>query len=159
MELKIKKETAKKIYAGAPESLKEILVETFGEECFRKTDFKDFRTFEDLCQAAGITETEFNNRWDHTLQDPSTIAFERLKICTRAYNQDWQFNAYDTNQKKWYPWFKVLSSGFGFSGADYHCAYSLTYVGSRLCFESQEKAEHAGRTFLKLFEDFITAKY
>jgi hypothetical protein len=159
MELKLKKETARKIYATAPESLKEILVETFGEDCFRKKDFKDFKTFEDLCQASGTTEEEFNRKWDPTVFDPSTIAFEKIKVMTRAYNQDWPFDAYNTKQYKYYPWFEVLSSGFGFSSTLYSYDYSDASVGSRLCFENQEKAEHAGRNFIKLFEEFITAKY
>jgi hypothetical protein len=159
MELKIKKETASKIYPSAPDYMKEILIENFGEECFRKTDWKDFKSFEDLCQAIGTTESEFNRRWDPATFDPSTIAFERLKVCTRAYNQDWQFNAYDTNQRKWYPYYQVLSSGFGVSYSIYHYALTYASVGSRLCFESEEKSNHAGKTFIKLFEDFITAKH
>jgi hypothetical protein len=159
MELKLKKETARKIYATAPESLKEILVETFGEACFRKTDFHDFKTFADVCLAIGTTEEEFDSKWDPRMFDPSTVAFEKMKVMTRAYNQDWPFNTYDTNQRKWYPYFEVLSSGFGFSYTGYGYDSTDARVGSRLCFESQEKAEHAGRSFIKLFEEFITAKY
>ena len=157
--LQINEKTAKEIYPGASEALKAILVETFGKKLFRKKEYTDFETFDDLCQAIGTTEIEFNKKWDPTVFDPSTIAFEKLKVCTRAYNPDWKFNAYDTNQLKYYPWFEVLSSGFGFSVTYYYYDYSFTTVGSRLCFESAEKATHAGRTFLKLFEDFITAKY
>jgi hypothetical protein len=159
MKLELSKETAKRLYADAPNSLKEILVETFGEDCFRTKDFKDFKTFADLCLAIGTTEIEFNKRWNPAEFDLSTIAFERLKVCTRAYNQDWPFDAYNTKQYKYYPWFEVLSSGFGFSTTFYYYDYTHTSVGSRLCFESQEKAEHAGRNFIKLFEEFITAKY
>ena len=159
MELKINEKTAKEIYPGAPEAVKTILVETFGKKIFRKTEYTDFETFDDLCQAIGTTEIEFNKKWDPAEFDPSTIAFEKLKVCTRAYNPDWKFNAYDTNQRKHYPYFEVLSSGFGLSGAGYYYDYADTSVGSRLCFESAEKAAHAGRTFLKLFEDFITAIY
>ena len=113
--LQINEKTAKEIYPGASEALKAILVETFGKKLFRKKEYTDFETFDDLCQAIGTTEIEFNKKWDPTVFDPSTIAFEKLKVCTRAYNPDWKFNAYDTNQLKYYPWFEVLSSGFGFS--------------------------------------------
>jgi hypothetical protein len=159
MELKIKKETAREIYDESPSGLRKILEETFGIDCFKKLDWKDFKTFDDLCRATGITEDEFNSKWDPTLSDPSTIAFERLKICTRAYNQDWPFDAYNTKQYKHFPYFAVSSSGFGFSGTACRCDYSYATVGSRLCFESAEKAKHAGKTFIKLFEDFITAKF
>jgi hypothetical protein len=159
MELKIKKETAREIYDESPSGLRKILEETFGIDYFKKTNFKDFKTFDDLCRATGNTEVEFNKKWDPASFDPSTIAFERMKILTRAYNQDWPFDAYNTNQRKWYPWFNVSSSGFGFSGAAYFYVIANTVVGSRLCFESEEKAIHAAKTFIKLFENFITAKY
>jgi hypothetical protein len=159
MELKIKKETAKEIYDESPSGLKKILEETFGIDHFKKPDYRDFKTFNDLCRAVGTTEAEFNMKWDSAVFDPSTIAFERLKVCTRAYNQDWPFDTYNTNQYKYYPYFKVLSSGLGFSGSDYRYDCTLSCVGSRLCFESSDKATHAGNTFIKLFEDFITAKF
>ena len=159
MKLELSKETAKKIYPQSPDWLKEILDENFGKESLRTKDWKDFKTFEDLCLACGTTEAEFNHKWDPTQFDPSTIAFERLKVCTRAYNQDWPFNACDTTQRKWYPWFEVLSSGLGFSDTTFSCDNASTYVGSRLCFESEEKAIHAGKNFTKLFEEVITAKY
>ena len=159
MELKITKETARKIYPDAPNYIQEILLETFGVDCFKKSDFKYFKTFDDLCHAVGTTETDFNKKWDPAIFDDSTIAFERLKVCTKAYNQDWPFDIYNTEQYKYYPYFAVSSSGFGFSHANYDFDDSTTDVGSRLCFESKEKAIHAGNTFIKLFEDFITAKY
>jgi hypothetical protein len=159
MELKIKKETAKEIYDESSSALRKILEETFGVDCFKKPDFKDFKTFDDLCRATGTTEVDFNRKWEHAELDPITLAFERLKICTRAYNQDWPFDAYNTKQYKHFPYFEVSSSGFGFSDASYSYGNATTTVGSRLCFESAEKAIHAGKTFIKLFEDFITAKY
>jgi hypothetical protein len=159
MKLELDEKTAKEIFTEASDAIKTILIKNFGDKCFRKTDFKDFKSFEDLCQASRTTEVEFNRKWVPTQFDPSTIAFEKLKILTRAYNQDWPFDAYNTNQKKWYPWFEVLSSGFGFSFTVYICDGADSDVGSRLCFESEEKAIHAGKNFTRLFEEFITAKY
>ena len=76
MKLELSKETAKKIYPQSPDWLKEILDENFGKESLRTKDWKDFKTFEDLCLACGTTEAEFNHKWDPTQFDPSTIAFE-----------------------------------------------------------------------------------
>jgi hypothetical protein len=159
MELKIKKETAKEIYDESPAGLKKILEETFGIDHFKKSDYRDFQTFYDLCRAIGTTEAEFNMKWDSAVFDPSTIAFERLKVCIRAYNQDWPYDTYNTNQYKYYPYFEVLSSGLGFSSSVCSYGNAHTCVGSRLCFESSDKAIHAGKTFIKLFEEFITAKF
>lgn len=137
-------------------------IDVAGELWVRKSKLKlvftDFKTFSDLCCAVGTTEEEFNRKWDPDVFDPSTIAFERIKICNRAYNQEWRANTYDTTQKKWFPYFMVLSSGLGFSSSLYFYDSTDAYVGSRLCFESREKSDHAGKTFIKLFEDFITAQ-
>ena len=52
----------------------------------------------------------------------------------------------------------VLSSGFGFSGSVYDYDFTGASVGSRLCFESKEKADYAANQFLKIYEDFLTIK-
>ena len=158
MELKIKKETAKKIYAQSPAALQEILVETFGEECFRKTEFTDLKTFDDLCHACGTTEDEFEERWKRIPVDSQTVSFQRMKILSDAINQDWKPDHFNTDQCKWFPYFKVSSSGFGFSGSSYDCDFTHASVGSRLCFESEVKSDYAGRQFTQLFQDFIIGK-
>ena len=159
MALLIELETAKKIYDYQPRWFQEHLEKAFEKGCFKKINFKDFKTFEDLCQATGTTEEEFNKKWDPAIFDPSTIAFERMKICTRAYNQDWKYNLYDTTQKKWAPIFEVLSSGLGFSYSDCDYDYTLTCVGSRLCFADESRSDHAGKTFPILFLNLNNAKY
>jgi hypothetical protein len=157
--MKIDEQTAKKLYSQSPDWFQEQLRNEHGEEFFTKRFFDDFKTFKDLCIAAGTTEEEFEEKWDPRVFDPSTIAFERLKICTKAYNQDWPFDTFNTEQTKWVPWFRVSSSGLGFGDASYLYDCSSTAVGSRLCFKDQEYAEPTGTFFIKLFEDFITAKY
>jgi hypothetical protein len=160
MKLELSKETAKKIYKDSPDWLKEILEENFDKESLLNKQWKDFKTFDDLCRAAlDITGEQYNKRWEGSSLDPSTLAFEKMKVLTKAYNGDWTPDYYNTSQHKWFPYFKVLSSGFGFSGAIYSYGSTYAAVGSRLCFETEEKAAHAGKTFTKLFEEFITAKY
>jgi hypothetical protein len=158
MELKIKKETAKKIYAQSPAALQEILIETFGEECFRKTKFTDLKTFDDLCHACGTTEDEFEQKWKSIPVDSQTVSFQRMKILSDALNQGWKPDHFNTDQYKWFPYFKVSSSGFGFSYSFYYYVSTHTSVGSCLCFETEEKSNHAGRQFTQLFQDFITGK-
>ena len=155
MELKITKETARKIYPDAPNYIQEILLETFGVDCFKKSDFKYFKTFDDLCHAVGTTETDFNKKWDPAIFDDSTIAFERLKVCTKAYNQDWPFDIYNTEQYKYYPYFAVSSSGFGFSSANYYYDGTDSIVGSRLCTDTSEKAIWILEQFPELWKHWL----
>jgi hypothetical protein len=131
----------------------------FREKSKNYKDWKLFENFDDLCRANGTTEVDFNRKWENIELDPSTLAFERMKICTKAYNQDWKYNLYDTTRKKWAPIFKVLSSGLGFSGSVCGYASTTAAVGSRLCFMSEETSNHAGQTFTKLFEEFNNAQF
>lgn len=58
---------------------------------------------------------------------------------------------------KYWPYFN-LSSGFGFSDSHYTYVYSDSDVGSRLCFESEEKCKYAATQFLSIYEEFLTIK-
>jgi hypothetical protein len=153
MELKIKKETAKKIYAEAPSSLKEILVETFGRECFQKRKYDEIRTFEDACEELGLTQEDLLNI--RNTDTPDEIAYKKLKIIIKAINQGWIPDWNDTSERKWWPYFN-LSSGFSFSSTFYYYGYASTYVGSRLCFESEEKTTYTAKQFIDLYKAFLT---
>jgi hypothetical protein len=153
MELKIKKETAKKIYADAPESLKEILVETFGRECFHKRKYDDIKTFDDACEELGLTQEDLLNI--KNTDTPDEVAYKKLKIVIKAINQGWIPDWNNSNQRKWWPYFS-LSSGFGFSDAYYSYDFANSTVGSRLCFESEEKATYTANQFLDLYKEFLT---
>ncbi len=148
--MKITKETAKKIYETAPSFFKEQLESEFGKNTFKKLKFTDIKTYDDACEAlevdsrvCGVNDTE------------DEIAYKQLKVITRAINQGWKPDWNNTYQKKWYPYFN-LRSGFGFSGSGYDFGCADAHVSSRLCFESQEKANYAGNQFLELYKQFLT---
>lgn len=123
------------------------------KDSVKKGEYTDIKTFEDACRAVGTSEDEFNKQFSN-LPDKDTIAYEKLKIVSRAINQDWAPNWDDTDQEKWYPYFR-LSSGFGFSVATYGYDLTCSTVGSRLCFENEAKAKYAGTQFEKLYEVFL----
>jgi hypothetical protein len=158
MELKIKKETAKKLYHESPSWFKEVLEETFGKEILRKIDFTDLKTFDDCCRACETTEEEFEKKLNSLPVSEQTKSFERMGILSSAINQGWEPNHFNTVEKKWFPIFKVLSSGFGFSTSYYSYDRTFPPVGSRLCFKDEARSDHAGKQFTKLFQEFITAK-
>jgi hypothetical protein len=148
--MKIDKATAKRIYEK-PERIIELLEAEFGADCFRKKDFNEIKTFEDACK-----ELEINPQAVYYGNDtPDEIAYKKLKIVIRAINQGWIPDWSNTNQQKWSPYFN-LSSGFSFSYTHYYYAYSIAHVGSRLCFETQEKAAYAGKQFIDLYKEFLT---
>lgn len=158
MALEITKETALRLYPKSEDWFKEILEKEYTRELFLGTDFRNLKTFDDCCRICGTTEEEFEKKWAEIPIDFQSVAFERLKIINQAINQEWVPDHFDTNQYKWAPWFNVSSSGFDFACSDYAYANSGASVGFRLCFESEEKANHAGKYFTKYFQEFITGK-
>jgi hypothetical protein len=154
MLLKIEKETAKKLYESAPDFFKAQLEDAFGKEAFRKRDFREIKTFKDACDELELTQEDLINITG-SLDTPDEVAYKKLKIVIAAINQGWTPDWNNNDERKWWPYFN-LSSGFGFSFTFYNYAHSGTSVGSRLCFESSEKAEFAGKQFIDLYKAFLT---
>jgi hypothetical protein len=153
MALKIEKEKAKRLFPEVPDWFKEELQKEFGKDAFKKRNFSDIKTFEDACTELELTQKDLLNIGNN--DKPDEVAYKKLKIIISAINHGWIPDWNNTNQCKWFPWFN-LSSGFGFSCSYYHFGYAGTGVGSRLCFETEEKANYAGEQFLELYKDFLT---
>jgi hypothetical protein len=148
--LKIEEETAKNLYKEVPGWFQKVLSETFGEQCFKPKSFKDIKTYEDACK-----ELNTIPNWNiYPADTQDEIAYKKLKTIAAAINGDWIPDWNNTNQKKWYPYF-ILSSGFGFSATDCLYVIASTAAGSRLCFESEEKAKYAGTQFKDLYGQFL----
>lgn len=149
-ELKISEKTAKEMFPKSPKWLQETLIESFGKDSFTKKDFRDIKTFEDACFELGIYTFEAYADKD----SDDEIAYKKLKVITKAINQGWVPDWSNYNQRKWWPWFR-LASGFGFLFSDYSCACTGTGVGSRLCFESEEKSDYAAMQFSDLYRQLM----
>lgn len=150
MELKIDKQ---RVLSAADKcsTVKEVLRELF-PEAFKKTDFKSIKTFEDACESLDINPSDINFFAADSLDE---TAYKKLKIIAKAINQGWKPDWNNTNQQKWWPYFN-LSSGFGFSFSGFGYGRAFASVGSRLCFESEAKANYAGQQFLSIYKDFLT---
>lgn len=122
----------------------------------KEFDYKTIRSFEDACKKEGVDPKK--------LPDVSMIPEEfgkpiiaayKLMIVFKAINDGWKADWGNGDQYKYYPWFEVLSSGFGFGNS--YCTYDYSHasVGSRLCTDSQEKALYIAEQFKALYEDFF----
>jgi hypothetical protein len=151
MSLTIDLKTARKLYDSVPDFFKEQLENSFTKEALSKKKFTDIRTFEDACEALGIDPDAVCVATD----TKDEAAYKKIKVVIAAINQGWTPDWNNSNQRKWWPYF-VLSSGFGFSRTDCNCDNANSDVGSRLCFETSEKAEYAGKQFTDLYKDFLT---
>lgn len=153
--MKIEKEKAIKLYPDAPQWLKDELEDEFGNEFWIIKSYKKIKTLEDALIANGSTLAEFDKKvkgWPH-----DTMCYEARKEIAKAIRGDWEPDWADTSDRKWFPYF-VLSSGCGFSYSDYFYDYSHTFVGSRLCFPTEEQSDYFGKNFTEYHEGFLTIK-
>lgn len=124
-------------------------------------EYKKITTFKKACEVAKVDPNllpevsmlpEKYKKW--------LITAYKLGIITQAINTDQNGNVWEpdfTNSAQWkyYPYFWVDPSGFGFSGSDYGCTYAITDLGSRLCFDIREKVYHVQEHFEDLYKEFL----
>ena len=156
--LEVTQSNAMKAYNSANTNGKKLLADLFGAEVFNQKITDRVKLFEDACELLGIDPTKVcTGKPDDVLvyDSKSITAYRKLIIIARALNEGWTPDWNDTNQYKWYPYFK-FKAGFGFSRT--YCAYWLSHttVGSRLCFKSEELAQYAGKQFEAIYQEFLT---
>lgn len=118
------------------------------------TNYTSIKSFADACEATGLNAKELEAQWEANGDTKDEIAYKKLKVFIKAINGDWTPKMGDSNQAKYYPYFWVNSAGSGFSLSYYLFNYDLSYVGSRLCFETAEQAKHAAQYGEELYKDF-----
>jgi hypothetical protein len=119
----------------------------------KEKDLKKIKTLED---AFNLTDYKGSRtqKEDETLDE---FRYRCLKQVAKAINQGWEPDWSNTSGRKWWPYFRVLPSGSGFSGSGSDYGYGFTYVGSRLCYETEEKSNYAATQFADIYSEFITA--
>ena len=125
------------------ESINKVKVNIFNS---RIPIIQRIKTFEDACLYLKLNAVNLTGTVDE-------IAYKKLKIIINALNEGWTPNWSDSNEYKYYPWFKM--SPFGFVAA--HCADWLANsgAGSRLCGKTDTIAEYAGRQFEYIYKDML----
>lgn len=122
----------------------------------KRFDYKKIKTFEDACKKLGIDTAKLPDLNGIPEEFHKTIiAGYKLMIVYKAINNGWRPDWSNWSQYKYHPWFRVLSSGFGFSGTYYGFDYPTTHVGSRLCTNTEEKALYIGNQFKDLYQDYF----
>lgn len=125
-------------------------------------DYKQIKSFEDACQSLGLDASTVIPSFEGfpEKERKGMQSHAKLVIIAKAINNGWVPNWASSHQYKYYAWFwmkKDVSSpsGFGFSDSDYGDSHTDTDVGSRLCYESREKALYAAETFQELYADYF----
>lgn len=150
---------ARKIYPSAPDELKSSLEESFGKDFFNTNIADRIKTFEDACKATNRDPADFQFEFPNTASNLTkpAIAAAKIMVIAEALNEGWVPNWKDEDEYKYWPWYDLSSgSGLAFGACDFDCSFS--YVGSRLCFRTQELAEYAGKQFIDIYTDFFIIK-
>ena len=126
------------------------------EQVEGKFDFRTIKTFEDACAKENIDPTLLPecSLLPEEFEKPIIAAY-KLMIIFRAINNGWRPDWSNSSQLKYYPWYRVLSSGFGFSVSHYYYDDSDTDVGSRLCTETTEKALYIAEQFKAEYQEYF----
>jgi hypothetical protein len=118
-------------------------------------DYTTIKSFEDACKKLNIEPiTPGTALILEELKKPLIAAY-KLMVIYMAINNGWKPDWSNYNQGKYYPWFEVLSSGFGFSNSYYGYDFTYTLVGSRLCTDTSEKALYIGKQFEAEYKDYF----
>ncbi len=144
--LQISKANALKAHEDANSKGKSLLENLFGKKVFQ-IEVKDrIKNFDDVLKENEISREDFEKSCKGL--EPDEIAYRMAKLVCLAFNEGWTPDWTNSNEYKYFPWFKIgSSSGVGFSY--YVCVNWGTgsFVGSRLCFKSRDLAQYAGKLF------------
>ncbi len=137
---------AKVLYKTASSEFKIMLEDTFGKDYFKEISYTDITSVEKACEYLGtylVLPEGLNKR---------EIATRKLEVIIKAINKITNFkaNIYDSNQRKWYPYFST-NCGFSFYVTTY--INTFTYVSSALYVKESEIAKFLGEKFTNLYKE------
>ena len=118
----------------------------------------EIKTFEDACKVQNLDPSKVIPDFSFFPESDrkAMIAHAKLVIINKAIVGDWVPDWENYNEYKYYPWFEMGSSsgvGFAYVGCVGWCAVS--YVGSRLCFQTREQAVYAAKQFEDLYKEYF----
>jgi len=109
------------------------------------------KTYEDAVKETGRPEKPDFSNLPEDLREYFEAQYKAVVIA-EALNEGWKADWSNSDQEKWLPWFRGLSSGaFVFYVTYYGYSIACAGYGSRLCFKSDELAEYAGKQFLDIY--------
>ncbi|NDV46132.1 hypothetical protein D0T49_03635 [Paludibacter sp. 221] len=150
-QLSIPKAEIIKKWRNADNDGKKLLEAIYGQEIFESEDVTlKIKTVEDAFKLTGRPKIDFSNL-PKDMREKFEAEYE-MNVISEAINEGWIPDWDNDNQPKWRPWFIMSPSGFAFDVS--FCAYSAAYAGSgsRLHFETREKAIYVAKQFLDIWK-------
>ncbi len=137
------------------------------------TDIRErVKTYADACEVLGIAEMD-EKAFKACGFRPDEIARRKLETITEALNEGWRPDWNNTNEYKYFPWFRILpgkgkdaegkpvgaTAGLANASTDIAATYTSAHLGSRLCFHDSDIAAYAGDTFRDLYAQILVEKF
>lgn len=147
-------------------------------------EWNQIETLEDAMYKLGLdhplVQVYRNNKYLQEDSEKDVLAYLKLRIITAAINDGWE-PKFTNDEIRWFPWFYIYTAeepkelsdeerkrvvgravNNAYSDGGLVCAYtnagsanSCTFTGVRLAFESEEKADYAGRKFIDIYADYL----
>lgn len=149
--LEIKKDDAIKAHEKAKKSGKNLLENLFGKKTFLKEVTERIKTIEDVLEDNNTTQSDIHLMFANV---PEHLKAQHIaELLCKSLNEGWESDWDNSNEYKYYPWFKIGSSGFRYYY--YGHWHSDSNVSSRLCFKTSKLAVYAGEQFTDLYKQFM----
>lgn len=155
--LEVQKESVLKVFNESGTETRQKLTVLFGEKLFQKDVMASIRSYTDACADQGMEPLALS----HFAALPEidrkhAFASHRITTVIRSLNEGWVPDWNDSNQYKYYVWYKWVGSGVGFSFGDYDFVGSGSSVGARLHFKSRELAIYFAEQFIADINEYFT---
>ncbi len=108
----------------------------------------------DVCEELGedqLSLDHFSHLPKHMRE--KSLAYAQLQQIVKLLNDKWKPDWNNTNEYKWYPWFRYNSGlGLAFDGSGCHVGVS---VGGVAFFKDEVVSNFVGKTFIYIYEKLI----
>lgn len=95
------------------EQVESEMKKMFGEEVFKSNVMDRVKTFEDACRELNIDPVKWLEENETNKMDAHVLAYLKLCIIAKALRGSWKPNWANTDEWKYYPWFKIVPAVVG----------------------------------------------
>lgn len=147
--LNVTKANALTAFERANEKGKQLLSDLFGKKVFIKDIRERIKTYEDACEHQGIKPLKLSDFDFLPEKDRGYHYYDhRQVIIKRALNEGWEPDPSNSDEPKYYVWYKWVGSVRGFSFGGFVCDPTSSLVGARHEFRSKELGEYYAKQFI-----------
>lgn len=151
------------------EQVESEMKKMFGEEVFKSNVMDRVKTFEDACRELNIDPVKWLEENETNKMDAHVLAYLKLCIIAKALRGSWKPNWANTDEWKYYPWFKIVpavvghaNDGSGLGVSVLHstgvASYSNALYGGALASETEEIAIYFGKQFAEIWKEYLLAE-